>query len=272
MVSRGDPRQSVWVHTTNALDPHTFAEQGRNWRQEPIGAAGRLYGEDTEEPRIKRPVHRWGQQTQSVGSGGGVPEPAAAAASSSAALNPWELLTETRSSERWRTPTEEEKTVWPSTWPARTLQEKRGRVCVRSWGSLGRFDQTGDLLVRTQRMQKQMFERGNAQGDGTDPMLQEQLMSCQPFRETLQLCFLHVKRQLSKHRTFRVGVESVQGRFRSVAFAELLAARLEPYAEVSIEHLEEAKWKLERRETRKVGQREEKRTREAGTKMQCSTW
>ena len=30
--------------------------------------------------------------------------------------------------------------------------------------------------------------------------------------------------------------------------------------------------KLERRETRKVGQREEKRTREAGTKMQCSTW
>ena len=29
---------------------------------------------------------------------------------------------------------------------------------------------------------------------------------------------------------------------------------------------------LERRETRKVGQREEKRTREAGTKMQCSTW
>ena len=25
-------------------------------------------------------------------------------------------------------------------------------------------------------------------------------------------------------------------------------------------------------ETRKVGQREEKRTREAGTKMQCSTW
>ena len=29
--------------------------------------------------------------------------------------------------------------------------------------------------------------------------------------------------------------------------------------------------KLERRETRKVGQREEKRTREAGTKMQCST-
>ena len=71
VVSRGDPRQSVWVHTTNALDPHTFAEQGRNWRQEPIGAAGRLYGEDTEEPRIKRPVHRWGQQTQSVGSGGG---------------------------------------------------------------------------------------------------------------------------------------------------------------------------------------------------------
>ena len=92
VVSRGDPRQSVWVHTTNALDPHTFAEQGRNWRQEPIGAAGRLYGEDTEEPRIKRPVHRWGQQTQSVGSGGGVPEPAAAAASSSAALNPWEEL------------------------------------------------------------------------------------------------------------------------------------------------------------------------------------
>ena len=30
--------------------------------------------------------------------------------------------------------------------------------------------------------------------------------------------------------------------------------------------------RLERRETRKVGQREEKRTREAGTKMQCSTW
>ena len=29
---------------------------------------------------------------------------------------------------------------------------------------------------------------------------------------------------------------------------------------------------LERRETRKVGQREKKRTREAGTKMQCSTW
>ena len=29
---------------------------------------------------------------------------------------------------------------------------------------------------------------------------------------------------------------------------------------------------LERRETRKVGQREEKRTREAGTKMQCLTW
>ena len=29
---------------------------------------------------------------------------------------------------------------------------------------------------------------------------------------------------------------------------------------------------LERRETRKVGQREEKRTREAGTKVQCSTW
>ena len=29
---------------------------------------------------------------------------------------------------------------------------------------------------------------------------------------------------------------------------------------------------LERRETRKLGQREEKRTREAGTKMQCSTW
>ena len=29
---------------------------------------------------------------------------------------------------------------------------------------------------------------------------------------------------------------------------------------------------LERRERRKVGQREEKRTREAGTKMQCSTW
>ena len=28
----------------------------------------------------------------------------------------------------------------------------------------------------------------------------------------------------------------------------------------------------ERRETRNVGQREEKRTREAGTKMQCSTW
>ena len=31
-------------------------------------------------------------------------------------------------------------------------------------------------------------------------------------------------------------------------------------------------YELERRETRKVGQREEKRTREAGTKMQCSTW
>ena len=31
-------------------------------------------------------------------------------------------------------------------------------------------------------------------------------------------------------------------------------------------------YSLERRETRKVGQREEKRTREAGTKMQCSTW
>ena len=29
---------------------------------------------------------------------------------------------------------------------------------------------------------------------------------------------------------------------------------------------------LESRETRKVGQREEKRTREVGTKMQCSTW
>ena len=36
--------------------------------------------------------------------------------------------------------------------------------------------------------------------------------------------------------------------------------------------LESEKLQLERRETRKVGQREEKRTREAGTKMQCSTW
>ena len=117
-----------------------------------------------------------------------------------------------------------------------TLGAKKGRCSIKTFGILYRNYQLGDLCVLLHRPERRMF---------TDPHLQEQLLGTQEFQQALRQATQIIRDTVLQDRHIRVGVGSAYGRHRSVAFAEVLAARVARWTEVDVLHMELTRWRQE---------------------------
>lgn len=131
-----------------------------------------------------------------------------------------------------------------------TLGAKKGRCSIKTFGILYRNYQLGDLCVLLHRPERRMFTESHGyapdlETDGTNPHLQEQLLGTQEFQQALRQSTQIIRDTVLQDRHIRVGVGSAYGRHRSVAFAEVLAARVARWTEVDVLHMELTRWRQE---------------------------
>ena len=144
---------------------------------------------------------------------------------------------------------EQTRALANDTVPA-TLGVRRGRCSIRTYGLLYRKYDMGDLHVELYRSDRRMFTAGvglapELETDGTNPQLQEQLLGTQDFQRALREATNVIRQAARLDKHIRVAIGSGHGRHRSVAFAEVLAAKVAEWTQVEVLHMEMCRWKRE---------------------------